>query len=158
MARKTISSLLFVWLVALCGVLHAEPSKTITLKIFDGKTGHPLMPTGYEIRVDRLQAVHNDWVKQNEDGSAEITVPADAHEISVHTAYDNSMEIYINCDAQKNEFGDVWYVVPKIMSEGMVMANGCGKAKVNEKYKTTAAPGELIMFVREKNWKEKAKD
>jgi hypothetical protein len=158
MARKTIGSLLFVWLVALCGMLHAEPSKIITLKVFDGKTGHPLMPTGYEIRVDRLQAVHNDWVKPKEDGSAELTVPADAHEISVHFAYDNSMEIYINCDAQKNEFGDVWYLVPRIMSEGMVMANGCGKAKVNDKYKTTAAPGELIMFVREKNWKEKAKD
>jgi hypothetical protein len=158
MARKTISSLLFVWLVALCGVLHAEPSKTITLKIFDGKTGHPLMPTGYQIRVDRQQAVHNDWVKQNEDGSAELTVPADAHEISVHLAYDNSMEIYINCDAQKNEFGDVWYLVPRIISDGMVMANGCGKAKANDKFKTTAAPGELIMFVREKNWKEKAKD
>ena len=68
------------------------------------------------------------------------------------------MEIYVNCDAQKNEFGDVWYLIPRIMSEGMVMANGCGKAKVNDKFKTTAAPGELIMFVREKNWKEKAKD
>jgi hypothetical protein len=158
MARRTIGSLLFVWLVALCGVLHAEPAKTITLKIFDGKTGRPLMPTGYEIRVDRAQSVHHDWVKQNDDGSAELTVPADAHEISVHFAYDNSMEIYVNCDAQKNEFGDVWYLVPRIMSEGMVMANGCGKAKVNEKYKTTAAPGELIMFVREKNWKEKARD
>jgi hypothetical protein len=158
MARRTIGSLLFVWLVALCGVLHAEPAKTITLKIFDGKTGHPLMPSGYEIRVDRLQAVHNDWVKQNDDGSAVLTVPADAHEISVHLAYDSSMEIYVNCDAQKNEFGDVWYLVSRIMSEGMVMANGCGKAKVNDKFKTTAAPGELIMFVREKNWKEKAKD
>jgi hypothetical protein len=44
------------------------------------------------------------------------------------------------------------------MSKGFVSANSCGKAKVNEKYKTTAAPGELILFVRERNWKERVKE
>ena len=150
--------MLLVSLFALCGALHAQDTKTITLKVFDGKTGHPVMPTGYQIRVDHLKAVHNDWVKQNDDGSAELTIPADVHEISVHLAYDASMEIYINCDAQKNTFGDVWYLVPQIMAEGMVMANGCGHAKANEKFKTTALPGELILFVREKNWYERGKD
>jgi hypothetical protein len=158
MARRTIGSLLFVWLVALCGTLSAQETKTITLKVFDGKTGHPIMATGYQVRADHLKAIHNDWVKQNDDGTADLTIPSDVHEISIHLAYDNSMDIYVNCDAQKNTFGDVWYLVPQIMSEGMVMANGCGHAKVNEKYKTTALPGELIMFVREKNWFERGKD
>ena len=158
MARRTIGSLLFVWLIALSSTLSAQDTKTITLKVFDGKTGHPIMATGYQVRADHLKAVHNDWVKQNDDGSADLTIPSDVHEISIHLAYDNSMEIYVNCDAQKNTFGDVWYLVPQIMSEGMVMANGCGHAKVNEKYKTTALPGELIMFVREKNWFERGKD
>jgi hypothetical protein len=158
MARRTIGSLLFVWLIALSSTLLAQDTKTITLKVFDGKTGHPIMATGYQVRADHLKAVHNDWVKQNDDGSADLTIPSDVHEISIHLAYDNSMEIYVNCDAQKNTFGDVWYLVPQIMSEGMVMANGCGHAKVNEKYKTTALPGELIMFVREKNWFERGKD
>ena len=158
MARRTISCLLFVWLFALCGAMHAQASKTITLKVFDGKSGHPVMPTGYQVRVDHLLAIHNDWVKQNDDGTAELSIPEDVHEFSIHLAYDNSMDIYVNCDAQKNTFGDVWYLVPQIMSEGMVMANGCGHTKVNEKYKTTALPGELILFVREKNWLEKAKD
>ena len=150
--------MLFVWLFVLVGALHAEPTKTITLKVFDGKTGHPIMPTGYQVRADHLQAIHIDWVKQNDDGSAELTLPADVHEISIHLAYDHSLEIYVNCDAQKNVFGDVWYLVPQIISEGMVMANGCGHSRVNEKYKTTALPGELILFVREKNWLEHAKD
>ena len=150
--------MLFVWLIALSSTLLAQDTKTITLKVFDGKTGHPIMATGYQVRADHLKAVHNDWVKQNDDGSADLTIPSDVHEISIHLAYDNSMEIYVNCDAQKNTFGDVWYLVPQIMSEGMVMANGCGHAKVNEKYKTTALPGELIMFVREKNWFERGKD
>ena len=158
MARRTFGSLLLVSLFALCGALQAQDTKTITLKVFDGKTGHPVMPTGYQIRVDHLKAVHNDWVKQNDDGSAELTIPADVHEISVHLAYDASMEIYVNCDAQKNTFGDVWYLVPQIMAEGMVMANGCGHTKANEKFKTTALPGELILFVREKNWYERGKD
>ena len=97
-------------------------------------------------------------MKQNDDGTAELNIPSDAHEVSIHLAYDHSMEIYVNCDAQKNAFGDVWYLVPQIMSEGMVMANGCGHGRVNEKYKTLALPGELILFVREKNWIEKGKD
>lgn len=158
MARRTVGSLLLLWLFALCGALHAQGTKTITIKVFDGKTGHPVMPTGYQVRADHLKEVHNDWVRQNDDGSAEMTIPGDVHEISIHFAYDASMEIYVNCDAQKSTFGDVWYLVPQIMSEGMVMANGCGHTRVNEKYKTTALPGELILFVREKNWFERGKD
>jgi hypothetical protein len=150
--------LLFVWFFALCGALHAEDTKTITLKFFDGKSGHPIMPTGYQVRVDHRKLLHNDWVKPHDDGTADLTIPSDAHEISIHLAYDNSMAIYVNCDAQKSTFGDVWYLVPQIMSEGMVMANGCGHSRVNDKYKTTALPGELILFVREQNWFEKGKD
>ena len=158
MAPRKIASLLFVCAAAASIAQHPEPTKTITLKIFDGKTGHPIQATGYQVRVDHQQTIHNDWAKQNEDGSAEITLPADAHDVSIHLAYDNSMEIYVNCDAPKNEFGDVWYLVPKIVTQGVVTENGCGHSKANEKFKTTAGPGELIMFVREKNWKERVRD
>jgi hypothetical protein len=44
------------------------------------------------------------------------------------------------------------------MSKGFVTANGCAKPKVSEKFKTTALPGELILFVREKNMMERNKD
>ena len=158
MARRTIVSLLFVWAIALGSSGYGESTKTITLKVFDGKSGKAVVPTGYQVRVDHQQSFHNDWVKQNEDGSAALTIPDGTHEIALHLAYDNSMEVYVNCDADKNSFGDVWYLVPQIMEKGFVAANGCGKSKANEKYKTTAAPGELILFVREKNWKERAKD
>lgn len=158
MTRRTIGSLLLAALISLGGVLQAQSNKTITLRIFDGKTGRPLVPTGYQVRVDHLTMQHPDWVKPNDDGTAVLTVPADAGAVALHLAYDNSMDIYVNCDAEKNSFGDVWYPVSQIMTKGYVAANGCGKAKVNEKYKTTAAPGELILFVREKNWKERAQD
>jgi hypothetical protein len=68
------------------------------------------------------------------------------------------MGTYVNCDKAKNSFGDVWYRVPEIMSKGLVMVNGCGKSKANDKFKTTAVPGELIMFVREMNMVEQIKD
>lgn len=159
MARKTIELLLLGCLVALSGAaVHAESTKTIILKVFDGKTGHAVVPTGYQVRVDHDAMLHPDWVKQNDDGTAELTIPADAHEVALHLAYNDSMDIYVNCDKDKNAFGDVWYLVPSIMSKGMVTANGCAKAKVNEKFKTTAMPGELILFVREKNMMERVKD
>jgi hypothetical protein len=156
MARRTIGSLLLLWLIMLGVVLRAEElTKTITIRVFDGKTGKPLVPTGFQVRVDHLTMLHPDWVKPNEDGTAVLTVPADAAVVAFHLAYEDSMELYVACDAEKNTFGDVWYRVPDIMSKGFVAANGCGKAKENGKYKTTAAPGELILFVREKNFRER---
>jgi hypothetical protein len=158
MARKTTVSLLLVCAIVLSSAGYSETNKTITLKVFDGKTGRAVVPTGYQVRVDHQQTFHGDWVKQNEDGTAALSIPEGTHEIALHLAYDNSMEIYINCDAEKNSFGDVWYLVPQIMEKGYVASDGCGKSKVNEKYKTTAGPGELILFVRERNWKERAQD
>jgi hypothetical protein len=158
MARKTIGSLLLFWSVLLGTAYCAEPTRTIIIKVFDGKSGHPVMPTGFQVRVDHQTMLHPDWVKQNDDGTAELTIPADTAVVALHLAYQNSMELYVNCDAEKNAFGDVWYRVPEITSKGFVAANGCAKAKVNEKFKTTAAPGELILFVREKNLKERSMD
>lgn len=164
MARRAIGSLLLTAVMmlpavlGLCGTVHAETAKTIVLRVFNGKTGRPVVPTGYQVRVDHLTTLHPDWVKQNDDGTAVVTVPPETGVVALHLAYDNSMEIYVNCDAERNAFGDVWYPVSQILTKGYVAANGCGKAKVNEKYKTTAAPGELILFVREKNWKERAQD
>jgi hypothetical protein len=147
-------------MAAFCTTLSAqrELTKTITLRVFDGKTGRALKPSGYQIRVDHQLTQHNDWVKQNEDGTAELTIPADTSVLALHLAYDNSMDLYVNCDADRNAFGDVWYTVSQIMAKGLVIPNGCGKAKVNDKFKTTAAPGELILFVRERNFKERMQD
>jgi hypothetical protein len=158
MVRRSIGVLLLGVMAALGGALHAEPTKTIIIKVFDGKSGRPVVPSGYQVRIDHATTLHPDWVKQNEDGTAELTIPADAHEVALHLAYNDSMDVYVNCDKDKNAFGDVWYLVPEIMSKGLVTQNGCGKRKANEKFKTTAMPGELILFVREKNFVEREKD
>ena len=158
MVRNRTGLLLLMGSIAFCGALFAEPAKTITIKLYDGKSGRPVVPTGYQVRIDHNTEKHGDWVKQHEDGTAALTIPADTAVVALHFAYDGSMEVYVNCDADKNAFGDVWYSVPQIMSKGMVTSNLCGKSKANEKYKTTAGPGELILFVRERNWKERAQD
>ena len=158
MVRRSIGVLLLGVMAALGGALHAEPTKTIIIKVFDGKSGRPVVPSGYQVRIDHAAMLHPDWVKQNEDGTAELTIPADAHEVALHLAYNDSMDVYVNCDKDKNAFGDVWYLVPEIMSKGLVTQNGCGKRKANGKFKTTAMPGELILFVREKNFVEREKD
>ncbi len=106
-------------MLALSSAVNAQSTKTITLKVFDGKTGLAVTPTGYQVRVDRQQELHNDWAKTNEDGTATLTVPESAHEIALHLAYDDSMEIYIGCDADKNVHGDVWYLVPQILTKAL---------------------------------------
>lgn len=158
MVRRTTGLLLFVLLMAVGGSFGAERTKTITVKVYDGKSGHQVAPTGFQVYVDHQSTVHGDWAKPNDDGSAELTIPGDTSVLALHVAYDKSMEVYVNCDADRNAFGNVWYSVPQIMTKGVVSANSCGKAKANEKYKTSAAPGELILFVREKNWKERAEE
>jgi hypothetical protein len=46
--------------------LHAaDLTKTIIIKVFDGKSGKPLVPTGFQVRVDHQTMLHPDWVKAN---------------------------------------------------------------------------------------------
>ena len=80
MGRRTFGLLLLAGLVGLCGVVNAQSVKTntIVLKVYDGKSGKPVVPTGYQVRVDHLTMLHPDWVKQNDDGSAEMTIPAES--------------------------------------------------------------------------------
>jgi hypothetical protein len=178
-ARHAIRALLLpVLLVALCGALPAQDTKTIMIRVLDGKTGKAIMGTGFMVRIDHQSNSHGDWVKQNEDATAVLTIPADARALSMHVAYDNSLEIYVNCDAEetKDTPGDLWYPVADIMSSGIVAPNGCTKSKVTETLRhlekrsesdknkeaerlaPSAKPGEFILFVRERNWKERAKD
>ena len=159
LANKTL--LLAALMVALCGSLQAQDTKKLTIRLLDSKTGHPIQPTGYLIRVDHQPMIHGDWVKQNDDLTGELSVPSDALLISIHSSYDNSMEIYINCnvDKLKDTPGEVWYSVPEILSSGIVSPDSCVKEKAAAKIKMPERkPGEIVLFVRQKNWREQAAD
>jgi hypothetical protein len=70
------------------------------------------------------------------------------------------MEIFVNCDTEKKDTpGDLWYSVAEILTKGIVTPNGCLRAKDVDKFKAREAkPGEIVLFMRTKNLRERAQD
>ena len=149
-------------LVTLCGLANLAPAvraqKKITVRVLDGKTGEKIQPDNLETRINRLQASHVEWVKINDDGTVGLALPEDATALSVRATYANSIEYYVNCDMakQKNPSAETWYPVKDILTDGLVIPNDCVKAKDEAKVKVDPKPGELVLFVRKRNWKEQA--
>jgi hypothetical protein len=141
---------------AFVSILPAQTSHTVTIRMLDGKTGQPIVPANFIVRVDHLDATHNEWLKLNDDGTGLVTVPANASFLSIQGTYDSSMAIYINCDAgmEKNVSTLHWYSIPDILSAGVAMPNECYKGKYAEATHVAPKPGEFILFVRKISWHE----
>jgi len=167
---RPIRALAALAIAALSFKAAAQSANSITIRMIDARTGHLISTTDFLVTVDHQQTVHADWVHLKDDGAGEFTVPAGATTLSVHGKYDNSMEIYVNCDTQKKGpipavavTGDEqWYSIADILSTGIVARNGCG-FKLKEKEEKDAAkfppkPGEFIFFVRKLNWREGTTD
>ena len=157
MVRRAYRRLVLpVLIVALGGFLHAQIGKKITIRVVDGRTGEAIQPSNVQVSLDRRESSQNEWVRQNDDGTADLTVPAGTAEISVHATYDNSTEYYINCDSAKLKNTSIphWYAVSEILTAGVVTPNGCAKPKDVEKLKLDPKPGEFVLFVRKRNWRE----
>ncbi|MGA2206713.1 MAG: hypothetical protein ABSG10_08270 [Terracidiphilus sp.] len=135
---------------AFCACLPAQTVNTISIRLLDGRTGLPVKASNFLVRIDRHDAVHNEWVKINDDGSVIVTLPASASEISVKATYDMGMSTYINCDAAKetDKERNIWYPIPVILKAGAVAPNECGKTDF------AAKPGEFIFFVRKRDWRD----
>jgi hypothetical protein len=106
------------------------------------------------VRVNHEETVHANWVVQNEDGTGKLTLPPEAAVFTIQGTYDNSTEVYVNCDAAsgKADTIDHWYTVSDILTVGFVAPNGCGKVKA------AAKPGEFVFYVRRPNWRELMKE
>lgn len=130
----------------------APGMRTVTVRVLDGRTGKPVTPSNLLVRIDKQSPIHLEWVKQNDDATGMITLPDSARLVSVEATYDNSMEIYVNCDTAPEAYPGErrWYSIQKILSEGLAGDDGCVKPKKRLEMKTTATPGELIFFVRER--------
>ena len=131
-----------------CALLPAQAAKSITIRILDGRTGKALVSSNINVRVNHRKTEHPEWVEVNEDGTGKTTLPADATEIMVHATYDNTMEVYVNCDGVKDKDKTIehWYSVSAILASGVTSPNGCSTKKA------VAKPGELIFYVRTKSW------
>ena len=160
MLRRTFLgvSLLFC-MAAFCGSLQAQTEKTMTIRVLDGKTGNPVLPTGFLVRVDHDPAVHANWVVVSDDGTARLTVPKGASLLSIQGTYDDSTQIFFNCDSKTGKATPVdrWYAISEILTTGVVTPNGCGK-QAAAKLKPVAKPGEFVIVVRRKTtveqWRE----
>jgi hypothetical protein len=147
---------LLVIVATFCVSLHTQAVKKITIRMLDAKTGHLIPSDDFLVRVDHEADVHAhaDWVKQNEDGAGELTIPANAVILSIQGKYDSSMSIYINCDTALDKPNPMmhWYKVAEILSTGVVAPNGCSKLK------EIAKPGEFVFFVRKPKMRDELKD
>jgi len=135
------------WTIAICTCLHAQTFNVITVRLRDGRTGMPVTPSNFLVRVDHHETIHNEWVKIGDDGLVTITVPDDAKELSLQATYDSGMATYINCDTAKQSDKErvIWYPIDLIFKSGIVAPNECSKTEYPVK------PGEFVFFVRKRN-------
>lgn len=166
MARRTPRvALILVCMAALCGAAPSQTDKTITVRMLDSRTGLLIASNNFLVRVNHLEAVHGDWVRTNEDGTGNLTLPSDATLISIHATYDSATAVYVNCDTNKDRGSadhaanpDRWYPVEAILTSGVLAPNDCVGKKVPEKLQVVAKPGEFVFFVRPMNSMERFKE
>ncbi len=141
-----------------CLVPRVEAQKQITVKVLDGKTAEKISPDNVEVRINRQQSAHIEWVKLNDDGTILLTLPDTATAVSVRATYANSTDYYVNCDMakQKDPSAESWFPVSDIITDGLVIPNECVRPKDADKVKVDRKPGEFVLFVRKRNWKEQA--
>ncbi len=145
-------------LLACCVQTYAQQAqrtqKTITIIMADGKTGKTITPNNFVIRFNHLNAIRNETLTLNDDGSGKVRVPGNATYISVQGTYHNSIDLYINCDAgmEKDTATLHWYSINDILSAGVSTPNECYKGKYEKTTAIPAVPGELIFYVREIGW------
>jgi hypothetical protein len=160
MIRRAYCSLLLMAFVGSFTGLLAQTGRVITIKVRDGKTGAPVTPSNIHVRFNHQGEASGNWVDQKDDGTIEVRLPADAKAITVRATYENSMEYFVNCDMakQKDSAADSWYPVSDILTSGIAIPNDCVKPKDADKVKVDAKPGEFVLFVRKRNWKEEAEE
>src|SRR5579862_4893195 len=103
MERPLGRALLFAACASLVCLAQQAPQKIVTVRVLDGKTAEKVTPDNIEVRINRQQSTHIEWVKLNDDGTAQLTLPDSATAISVRATYANSIEYYVNCDMAKQK-------------------------------------------------------
>ena len=121
---------LFALLPALCGAVPAPSSDTprvIILRMIDGRTGRPIATSDFIVRINHQNVPHNNWIEENEDGTAKVTLPPDADTISIHATYESTTQTYVNCDSSASRSSakqpgplEHWYSIAGILASGTV--------------------------------------
>jgi len=148
-----------------CGSVCAQTGQTVTVRMLDSKTGLLIATSNFLVRINHQEEQHGDWVRQNEDGTGSLALPARAEVVSIHATYESATLVYANCDAEKDRGSaeraaslDHWYAVADILASGVVAPNGCVGKKVPERLQVVAKPGEFVFFVRPLNSMERFRE
>jgi hypothetical protein len=152
--------LLMACMGASVALLQAQIGRTITIKIRDGKTGETVTPSNVHVRFNHQPEALGNWVDQKDDGMIEVKLPQDAKVISVRATYLDSTEYFVNCDVakQRDSSAESWYPLTDIVTSGLAIPNDCARVKDAAKVRGEVKPGEFVLFVRKRNWKEQALD
>lgn len=145
-------------LAALCAMAQTQAPAKIRLRLLDGKTGRIVLGAGVLVRGNHDSTDHGEWVKINDDGTADITPAKGINELLVHATYDDATQYYVNCDGPlaMETPTEMWYKVADILSSGVIATDGCIKEKEFDKLKIAVKPGELVLFVRKISWRDRA--
>src|ERR1700733_12074106 len=132
---------------------QANAQKKITIRVLDGRNGEKVIPNNLEVRINRENALHLEWVKLHDDGTADVTLPDKATAFSVRATYENSTEYYVNCDVarQKDTSTVTWFPLDDVLKDGLVMPNECWKSKDVEGSKFPVKAGEFVLLVRKRS-------
>jgi hypothetical protein len=153
--RRILSLML---LAAVCTTLcaQANKTKTFTVRVFDGKTGTKVVPDNIRVRINHHSTTSLEWVKLVDDGSAVVTIPAEATVLSVRATYDDGIEYYVNCDVarQHDSSQETWYPLADVLTQGLVIPNECGKALSAADLKIEVKPGEFVLLVRKRGFRD----
>jgi hypothetical protein len=145
-----------VWILLAASLAGAQNTKKIAVQILDGHTGEKASPDNIEVRINRLNSLHVEYIKMNDDGTADLLLPENATSFSLRATYGNSLEYFVNCDVakQKNNAALTWFPVADALSEGITMENDCANPKEAKKLDVKAKPGEFILLVRKHTWRD----
>jgi hypothetical protein len=142
--------------LCVCLLLHgqtAPATSTITIRMYDARSGRQLKPDNLLVRLNHQDELHNDTLQIDDDGTGQVTIPAGAEFLAVEGTFDNSMEIYINCDTgkEKEDRRMHWYSIQDILHTGIIAPNECYNGKY-ERPRVAVKPGEFLFYVRQRNW------
>jgi hypothetical protein len=170
-AEKGLIALLF-----LASSGSALPAQAVQIKLVNGKTGRPVAGAciGVGTMKDTRMAV---YIPTNKDGVAKLRVTRKNNEVEISydpklgcggngainpiLKYDDTLAINTSghdpsCvfpkGVPKARFKEVSFSTNEVIQHGAVSTNTCGKV--------TASPqaGEVILFVRPRNFQEKMRD
>jgi len=133
----------------------AATANTITIRMYDARSGHQITPSNFVVRFDHNEDIHNETLHIDDDGTGRITVPAGAMFLAIEGTYDSSTEIYFNCDTgmEKDDRRRHWYSIADILATGVIAPNECYKGKY-ERPRLPVKPGEFSFYVRQHNWRD----